>query len=150
MSDKITSFLIMFPISEIIIWGKDEYDDDDFYPHPNLQMLANHLAVPFPICHLYKCYFDGPLELGRACHFFRSSQLGNKTLLVVDLHIYDKTDQHDLIYLGIKCQERHVARVRTCLNCFLENMDYNPVIAPYKESSCSIDFLEEIIVKYQI
>ena len=143
-----TSFLLVFPMSEIVIWGKDEYDDDDFYPSPHLQMLANHLTIPFPICHLYKSYFFGPLKGGRDCHFFKSPEPGNETLLVVDLHIYDKTDQNDLVYLGIKCQERYVKRVRYCLNSFLENVSLNSVLYPYKEAD-RIDFLEDIIARYQ-
>lgn len=149
MNSNTTSFLIAFPMSEIVTWGEDEYDDDDFYPNKHLQMLANYLMVSFPICHLYKSYFNDSMKGDRSCHFFKSEEYGNKTLLILDLHIYDKTNQHDLVYLGVKFQEKYVERIRNCLSGFLADIDVNPVINPYEESD-NIDFLEEIIEKYKI
>ena len=146
MNEFTTSFLLCFPMSEAVIWGNDEFDDDDFYINPHIQMMANHLIVPFPVCHLYQLYYDGPLKGGRDCHIFKSPEIGNRSLVLFDLHVYDKTDQHDLVYLGVKCQGKYVNRVRNCLKKFISSMRSNPVINPYEESA-SIEFLEELIKK---
>ncbi len=142
--DKDTiSFLICFSMGEIVTWG-DEYDDDDFYANHYLQLMVNHLQVPFPICYLYFAYFN--LD-SHHCHVFESPVLGNDNLLVLDLRIHDKTDQHDLVYLGVKCHKKFADRVRYCLKNFIYNMELNSVINPYKEDN-QLDSLEELIKEH--
>ncbi len=148
MSNEVTSFFIAFPMGEIVSWGKNEFDSDDFYPNPYLQLMANHLTISFPICSLYQAYFDGPLKGGRDFHTFKSIEHGSSSLIYLDLHIYDETDQHDMVYLGVKCQDKYISRVRKCLKDFLDNTQANPAVEPYEESD-NIEFLEQLIAKYK-
>ncbi|MBS9779384.1 MAG: hypothetical protein KGV51_02035 [Moraxellaceae bacterium] len=140
MKSEYTNFIIHFPISEIVYWGKDEFDDDDFYPNTNLQKMINHIGVPLSLCYIYKRFFDRNSLDFYKCHLFESDgYVKNYLLLNLDV---DKRDQHDCVTLIVKCHQNKSQCVRDCLTAFLQEIqENNPVVQPYNENS-EVIFLE--------
>ena len=115
-----TSFLLSLSASDLVF---EEDDTEELLPNKYLQYLANYLVVPIPYCFLEAIYFDGPLKGGRGFHVYKSPIIGSKSLICVDLKIYDRTDQLDSISIGVICSNAQVARVRYLLNQFVKTAE---------------------------
>ena len=113
------------PICEIVYTGDNEWDKDDFHPNKELQIIANHIGVAFPICYLYLMFYDGPAKARRYKYLYESEFLGNQSLIVIDLKVEDPTDQNETIKIGFRCHHKYYKKVKERLMRFVEETNSN-------------------------
>ena len=130
--------MLSLSMADIVVSGDNEFDDEDYLPNPSLQLLANHLSVPFPICHLYSLYFDYTATTGKDFHIFTNPYMDEGAMLCIDLHRSDPLDELDTVVIGVKCSSIHVEKVRACLNKF----------ATEAEFKMSVKLTEGKVIKY--
>ena len=117
------NFTVTFSIGEMVEWGRDEFDDDNFYPNRSIQMMCNHLCMDVSICGLYLRYVetDDRSSEKRSDGDYRYRSFKGENRVRIKFEELYQHDQLDIITMEVVAGKEYEVRTRECLREFINN-----------------------------